>query len=87
MWKQGKAATEVLAKVVKKRLIVRPNNGFLDQLCVWQDVGYDVWMNEQFLVPKPEYEKLKERMEAGKRVKELERLMRLSSGRVKHPHH
>lgn len=60
MRKQGRSRDEVLAEVKAKWTRTRLNKSFMAQLEVWEKVRYNVWRDESKMVPKMEYQVLKE---------------------------
>ncbi|EFR00776.1 hypothetical protein MGYG_03779 [Nannizzia gypsea CBS 118893] len=60
MRKYGKSRDAVLADVKEKRKI-RPNQGFLDQLEVWEQVEYQPWEDREKTIPKAPYKAYLER--------------------------
>ena len=62
MRRDRRSLEDVLADVKSKRSVVQPNASFLDQLKVWGEVDYNIWLNEETKLPKKQYAKvLKER--------------------------
>ena len=66
MQRWGISPSEAITFVRGKRYVVSPNRGFLEQLEVWQDCGYDVYSKikvngEQ--VPKEAYARWLKRVE------------------------
>ncbi|GAD95515.1 dual specificity phosphatase Yvh1, putative [Paecilomyces variotii No. 5] len=43
-------------KFVQSKQKIRPNPNFMRQLQVWEEVGYDIWEDEQKTVPKAAYQ-------------------------------
>lgn len=62
MWRKRETAAKILTYIKHKRPKINPNEGFLHQLQVWQDVHYNIWDNKQFRVPCNEYRELQERL-------------------------
>ncbi|KAF3479841.1 citrate synthase [Arthroderma uncinatum] len=60
MRKYGKSRDVVLADV-KARRKIRPNSNFMDQLEVWEQVGYQPWEDEAKMIPKAPYKAYLER--------------------------
>lgn len=54
MWKRRKKLDAVLEAVKSKREI-KPNPNFIEQLKVWEEVGYEIWEDAERTVPKPAY--------------------------------
>ncbi|KAG7288125.1 hypothetical protein NEMBOFW57_007648 [Staphylotrichum longicolle] len=54
MRKTGRSLEDVLAEVKQKRKI-KPNPNFMEQLRVWDEVGYNPWQDEERTVPKEPY--------------------------------
>ncbi|TQV93474.1 hypothetical protein V2A60_010119 [Cordyceps javanica] len=55
MRKDSMSLDDALAEVKEKRK-VRPNPNFLDQLRVWEAVGYQVWQDDDMTIPKEAYQ-------------------------------
>ncbi|ATY60507.1 Dual specificity catalytic domain [Cordyceps militaris] len=55
MRKQRISVDDTLAAVKAKRR-VRPNPNFMEQLRVWDAVGYQIWQDSAGTIPKPEYQ-------------------------------
>lgn len=62
MWRKRESAAKILRFIKNKRPQVDPNDGFLDQLVIWQDVSYEIWDNKQFCVLCPKYLELQRRL-------------------------
>ncbi|KAL2024197.1 hypothetical protein VTK56DRAFT_9353 [Thermocarpiscus australiensis] len=54
MRKTGRPLEDVLREVKEKRKI-KPNPNFMEQLRVWEEVGYYLWENEEETIPKEPY--------------------------------
>ncbi|OAA72209.1 Dual specificity phosphatase, catalytic domain protein [Cordyceps fumosorosea ARSEF 2679] len=54
MRRDGMALDDAI-EAVRERRRVRPNANFMDQLRVWEAVGYQIWQDEQGAVPKDAY--------------------------------
>ena len=66
MQRWGISASEAITFVRGKRYVISPNRGFLEQLEVWQDCGYDVYSKIKVngdQVPKEAYARWLKRME------------------------
>jgi len=50
-----KGVDEVLAEVQRHRR-VRPSPNFMEQLKVWEETGYDIWLDSRNKLPKKEYQ-------------------------------
>lgn len=71
MWRRRETAASMLTLMRHQRPKVAPNDGFLDQLLVWQDVCYDIWENRKFCIPRQEYRRLQGRMLDYKKVEKM----------------
>jgi dual specificity phosphatase 12 len=71
MRKQGKTRDAVLADVREKWRRIKPSANFMDQLDVWEKVGYKIWEDEKGEVPKEEYKAYKARRAAALKAKGL----------------
>ncbi|ROW01008.1 hypothetical protein VSDG_02748 [Cytospora chrysosperma] len=87
MWRKRESAARILTFIKNKRPNINPNEGFLDQLLVWQEVGYDVWDNKQFRVPCFEYMQLQGRLleygDLEKRKRRARRDLAAKAGEIK----
>lgn len=61
MWRKRETAARILTLIKNKRPKINPNEGFLDQLLVWQDARYNIWDSKDFQVPCIEYAQLQGR--------------------------
>jgi hypothetical protein len=68
MRKRGETLDVVLADVKSKRK-VKPNDNFLEQLKVWEEVEYEAWLDKERSIPKESYRAYLERRAS--RLKEL----------------
>jgi dual specificity phosphatase 12 len=55
MRKRRRTLDDVLQEVQKKRPRVKPNPSFMAQLLIWEKTEYQVWLEEEPTVAKPEY--------------------------------
>ena len=65
MRKKQQPFREVWAQVKSKRRLVNPNDGFLEQLKIWDEVGYEIWQDKEKRVPKEPYRAFLERQAKG----------------------
>ncbi|KUI63680.1 Dual specificity protein phosphatase 26 [Cytospora mali] len=63
MWRKRASAANVLTFIKHKRRMVNPNKGFLDQLLIWEKMGYTIWGNKEFGIPCLEYTHLQLRLD------------------------
>ncbi|KAJ9150981.1 Phosphatases II [Coniochaeta hoffmannii] len=63
MRKHGEGLDAVLKRVKDKRRIA-PSGNFIDQLEIWEKVGYDVWEDPERTRPKEAYREFMERQSA-----------------------
>lgn len=81
MWRRKHSAARVLALMKKRRPRVNPNVGFIDQLLVWGDVGYNIWENKLFQIAYCEYVLLQMRLKNNEGLEGLKRAARMCSRR------
>ncbi len=55
MRKQRKTRDHVLREVQTKHPWANPSSNFMAQLSIWEQVGYQIWEDEEGKMPKPEY--------------------------------
>lgn len=55
MRKNHTGLEETLAGVREKRKVKRSKN-FMEQLGVWEAVGYEIWEDKEKKMPKPQYQ-------------------------------
>lgn len=55
MRKQRRTRDGILAEVRAKCKRTKPSANFMDQLEVWERVGYQIWKDEAITIPKEEY--------------------------------
>jgi dual specificity phosphatase 12 len=63
MRKTGRPLEEILGEVKGKRKI-KPNPNFVEQLTVWGEVGYNLWVDKEGTIPKEPYRLYLERRAA-----------------------
>jgi protein-tyrosine phosphatase len=71
MREQRKGLEEVLAEVRAKRPRIKPSDNFMDQLKVWEQVGYQIWEDDERNIPKEAYRVYLERRAAVLKAKGL----------------
>ncbi|KAK3376525.1 putative dual specificity phosphatase Yvh1 [Lasiosphaeria ovina] len=64
LMRKHKRPLDQVLKEVKQKRRVRPNSGFIAQLKVWEETGYQVWEDDEMTVPKEPYRVLLERRAA-----------------------
>jgi len=57
---QKRGLKEVLGEVRMKRREVDPSDNFMEQLRIWDEVGYQIWEDEARTVPKKQYKEFLE---------------------------
>ncbi|KAF4469646.1 dual specificity phosphatase [Fusarium albosuccineum] len=56
LMRQRRESLNIILPEVRTRRRVKPRDNFLDQLQVWEAVGYDVWQDKARRVPKEAYQ-------------------------------
>lgn len=74
MKKQKRPLHAVLADVKAKRVEIEPSENFMEQLEIWEKVGYEIWEDKARTVPKELYRRfLQSREEMKDRERQMER--------------
>lgn len=71
MWKWGFYASRALQHIQKKRSMSSPNESFIDQLLVWEQVNCNPWLSRRFHIRPRAYYDMVNRLETHKRVREV----------------
>lgn len=71
MWRWGICVYDALQNVQNKRSIALPNEGFMDQLFVWEKLECNSWVSRRFRIRPRAYCEMKQRLEIYKRVREV----------------
>lgn len=71
MWKWGVSTSRALQHIQKKRGISSPNEGFIDQLLVWEELNCNPWLSRRFRIRPQAYYEMTKRLENHKRVREV----------------
>lgn len=75
MWKWGFGASGALQHIQKKRSMSSPNEGFIDQLLVWEELNCKPWLSRRLHIRPRAYYDMVNRLENHKRVREVIRAM------------
>lgn len=71
MWKWGFCTSRALLHIQKKRSVSSPNEGFIDQLLVWEELNCNPWLSRRFRIRPQAYYDMTKRLENHKRVREV----------------
>lgn len=71
MWKWGICASRALQHMQKKRSMSSPNESFIDQLLVWEELKCNPWVSRRFHIRPRAYYDMVNRLEHHKRVREV----------------
>lgn len=71
MWKWGSSATRALQYIQKRRNVSSPNEGFIDQLLVWEELRCNPWLSRRLHIRPRAYYDMVNRLENHKRVREV----------------
>lgn len=71
MWKWGICASGALQHMQKKRSMSSPNESFIDQLLVWEELNCNPWLSRRFHIRPRAYYDMVKRLENHKRVREV----------------
>lgn len=71
MWKWGICASRALQHMQKKRSMSSPNESFIDQLLVWEELNCNPWLSRRFHIRPRSYYDMVNRLENHKRVREV----------------
>lgn len=71
MWKWGICASQALQHMQKKRSMSSPNESFIDQLLVWEELSCNPWSSRWFHIRPRAYYDMVNRLESHKRVREV----------------
>lgn len=89
MWKWGFCTSQALQHIQKKRNMSSPNEGFIDQLLVWEELNCNPWLSRRLRIRPRAYYDMVNRLENHKRVREvtkaIERAAKESSPRGRVP--
>lgn len=77
MKKYGESLLDAVEEVKSKRPEIDPNNSFLNQIQVWQKVGYQIWEDEEKKVPKAAYQEVLDDINQWKKEKEEKEKQRI----------
>lgn len=75
MWKWGFRASRALQYIKKNRSVTSPNDGFIDQLLVWEGLRCDPWLSRRFHIRPQAYYDMVNRLENYKRIREMKKAM------------
>lgn len=73
MWRWRRTASEALQDIRKRRSMSCPNDGFIDQLLVWQDLRCNPWSNPRSYSRPRAYHDMVRRLDNHKRVRQVTR--------------
>lgn len=73
MWRWGFRASQALQYVKKKRSATSPNDGFIDQLLVWEELRCNPWLSRRFHIRPQTYYDMVHRLENYKRIHEMKK--------------
>jgi hypothetical protein len=79
MWKWGFCTSRALQYIKKKRSKASPNEGFIDQLLVWEKLRCNPWLSRRFHVRPQAYYDMTNRLENYKRIREVRKTMEMAS--------
>lgn len=89
MWKWGFSASRALQHIKKMRSMSAPNEGFIDQLLVWEELNCNPWLSRRLHIRPRAYYDMINRLENHKRVREviraIERAAKDKAPRVRFP--
>ncbi|KAI3395610.1 hypothetical protein diail_1048 [Diaporthe ilicicola] len=71
MWRWDVRAHEALRYIQNKRSIAFPNEGFIDQLLVWEKLKCNPWLNRCFRIRPRAYHDMRVRLEIYKQIREV----------------
>lgn len=75
MWRWGFGAARALQFIKEKRNTASPNEGFIDQLLVWEELRCNPWLSRRFHIRPQAYYNMVGRLENYKRIREAKRAM------------
>lgn len=79
MWKYGFCASRALQYIKNKRSTASPNEGFIDQLLVWEELRCNPWLSRRFHVRPQAYYDMVMRLENYKRIREVRKELKGAS--------
>lgn len=79
MWRWRRTASEALQDIRKMRSMSCPNDGFIDQLLVWQDLKCNPWSNSRSYSQPRAYHDMVRRLDNHKRVREVTRAVEMAA--------
>lgn len=75
MWRWGFCAARALRYIKEKRSTASPNEGFIDQLLVWEELKCNPWLSRRFHIRPQAYYNMVGRLENYKRIREVKKTM------------
>lgn len=75
MWRWGFCAARALRYIKEKRITASPNEGFIDQLLVWEELRCNPWLSQRFHIRPQAYYAMIGRLENYKRIRKVKKAM------------
>lgn len=79
MWKWGFCTSRALQHIQKRRSMSSPNEGFIDQLLVWEELNCNPWLSRRLHIRPRAYYDMISRLENHKRVREVTKAIERSA--------
>jgi hypothetical protein len=76
MWKYGFCTSRALHYIRQRRSTAYPNEGFIDQLLVWEKLGCNPWLSRRFHIRPQAYHDMTIRLENNKHIHKVRQQLR-----------